>query len=92
MPTREPEGGALGAACSTAFVWAHASWDNAEPILLRHNRIGWRRGGYVRSTSKVEAVPVEAKASCAGFLCHTVSNERAEMISASQTATVSSLP
>src|SRR5829696_3473733 len=58
---------------------------------MRHNRIGWRRGGYVRGTSKVDAVPVEAKASCAGFLCHTVLNERAEMISASQTATVSSL-
>jgi hypothetical protein len=37
-------------------------------------------------------VPVEAKVNRAGFLCHTVLNERAEMISASQTGTVSSLP
>jgi hypothetical protein len=35
-------------AVSTAFRWAHASWDNAEPILLRPNRIGWQ-GGSERS-------------------------------------------
>ena len=74
-----------------ARVWPHASWNNAEPILLRHNRIGWRRGGYVRSTSKIDAVPVEAKASCAGFLRHAVLNERAEMVGALQTAATSQL-
>jgi hypothetical protein len=37
-------------------------------------------------------VPVEAKASCSALLCHPVLNELAEMISASQTATVSRLP
>jgi hypothetical protein len=59
--------------------------------LSRSDRGRWR-GGYVRSSSKVDAVPVEAKASCADLLCHTVLNERAEMINASQTATLSSLP
>jgi hypothetical protein len=46
----------------------------------------------VRSTSKVDAVPVEAKLSCATLLCHTVLNEHAELIGALQTATVSRLP
>jgi hypothetical protein len=27
---------------STAFRWAHASWDNAERILPRHDRGRWR--------------------------------------------------
>jgi len=41
---------------STAFEWAHASWDNAETWIPRSNRGEWR-GRYVRSISKTARTP-----------------------------------
>jgi hypothetical protein len=46
----------------------------------------------VRCTSTVGVVTVGAEASYAALLCHTVLNESADMISASQTPNISSLP